>query len=125
MSNMEASPNDSIMKNEKAEPVESTNWTLESQDNEQGKVKHRSGVLNVVISGLALFSDGYNAQNSMISPTPPFNFCIPVANRPSRIHGTPLLRPLQKYHVVDNQRPPCELLPHRRNIRHVIFRCVD
>lgn len=62
---MADSPNDSIMKADNAEPVEKTNWSLDAQDCEQGKVKTRSGVLNVFISGLALFSDGYNAQISM------------------------------------------------------------
>lgn len=32
---------------------------------EAGNKRKSSGVLNVVISGLALFSDGYNAQISM------------------------------------------------------------
>jgi hypothetical protein len=31
---------------------------------EAGQSKKSSGVLNVIISGLALFSDGYNAQIS-------------------------------------------------------------
>lgn len=38
----------------------------ESQDIEIGSA--RSGVLNVFVSGLALFSDGYNAQISMHTP---------------------------------------------------------
>lgn len=37
----------------------------EDHDIEQSKTKRKSsGVLNVVVSGLALFSDGYNAQIS-------------------------------------------------------------
>lgn len=35
-------------------------WDLEQREPE----KKRSGVLNVAVSGLALFSDGYNAQIS-------------------------------------------------------------
>lgn len=65
MANMADSPNDSIMKNDKTEPIESTNWALEAQDNEKGNIERKSGVLNVIVSGLALFSDGYNAQISM------------------------------------------------------------
>jgi hypothetical protein len=42
------------------EQVPQTDWDIEQRKPE----KKRSGVLNVVVSGLALFSDGYNAQIS-------------------------------------------------------------
>lgn len=58
---MATSPSDSVMKMEDPkEQVSQTNWDIEQREPE----KKRSGVLNVAISGLALFSDGYNAQIS-------------------------------------------------------------
>ena len=42
------------------EQVSQTDWDIEQRNPE----KKYSGVLNVVVSGLALFSDGYNAQIS-------------------------------------------------------------
>lgn len=58
---MATSPSDSVMKMEDPkEQVSQPDWDIEQREPE----KKRSGVLNVVISGLALFSDGYNAQIS-------------------------------------------------------------
>ncbi|OOQ88920.1 inorganic phosphate transporter [Penicillium brasilianum] len=55
---MEASPSDSVMKMDGSkEPNHNEDWVLE-----ETRPKKRSGVLNVAIAGLALFSDGYNAQ---------------------------------------------------------------
>jgi hypothetical protein len=43
----------------------------EDHDIEQSEPKRKSsGVLNVIVSGLALFSDGYNAQISMFHRVP-------------------------------------------------------
>ncbi|KAJ5988277.1 hypothetical protein N7481_003487 [Penicillium waksmanii] len=57
---MQASPSDSIMKMESSKaPCNEEAWDLEETYPEE---KKRSGVLNVIVSGLALFSDGYNAQ---------------------------------------------------------------
>lgn len=56
---MEASPSDSVMKKDAEEHVQTADWDLESPP-----VKNRSGVLNTFVAGLALFSDGYNAQIS-------------------------------------------------------------
>jgi hypothetical protein len=56
---MATSPSDSTMKMDPKE-VPQPDWDIEQREPE----KKRSGVLNVVISGLALFSDGYNAQIS-------------------------------------------------------------
>ena len=58
---MEASPSDSTMKMDAKEQTENADWDLEEHEPE----KKRSGMLNVIVSGLALFSDGYNAQISM------------------------------------------------------------
>ncbi|KAJ5044230.1 hypothetical protein NUH16_001029 [Penicillium rubens] len=56
---MATSRNDSLMKMEDSkEQISQTDWDTEQRKPE----KKRSGVLNVVVSGLALFSDGYNAQ---------------------------------------------------------------
>lgn len=65
---MEASSSDSIMKMEgsKAQFNEEA-WDLDEAHPEE---KKRSGILNVVVSGLALFSDGYNAQISTSWPLP-------------------------------------------------------
>lgn len=49
-----------MKKEDPKEQVSQTDWDIEQREPE----KKRSGVLNVVISGLALFSDGYNAQIS-------------------------------------------------------------
>lgn len=57
---MAISPSDSTMKMDPKQ-VQQPDWDIEQREPE----KKRSGVLNVVISGLALFSDGYNAQISM------------------------------------------------------------
>ncbi|KXG47971.1 Major facilitator superfamily domain, general substrate transporter [Penicillium griseofulvum] len=54
---MAISPSDSTMKMDPKQ-VQQPDWDIEQREPE----KKRSGVLNVVISGLALFSDGYNAQ---------------------------------------------------------------
>lgn len=61
---MENSPSDSIMKMEdpKSQP-ENQDWDLE-----QSKPRQSSGIFNVFIAGLALFSDGYNAHSSMSHP---------------------------------------------------------
>jgi hypothetical protein len=70
---MDASPSDPCMKMEDPkEQVSQPGWDIEQREPE----KKRSGILNVVISGLALFSDGYNAQisasdmclSSLVSP---------------------------------------------------------
>ena len=48
------------------------NYEIESepsQDAQVGQISRKSGILNVVVSGLALFSDGYNAQNSKFNLT--------------------------------------------------------
>jgi hypothetical protein len=65
---MAASPDDSIMhtKKPKEEPADEE-WDVEQRDPVQSR---QSGILNVVVSGLALFSDGYNAE---ISPFPSFS----------------------------------------------------
>lgn len=59
---MEASPNDSIMK------MKEGNGKSQAEDFELdhrvSEPKRSTGTLNVVVSGLALFSDGYNAQIS-------------------------------------------------------------
>ncbi|KAJ5706574.1 hypothetical protein N7488_006375 [Penicillium malachiteum] len=55
---MESSPSDSVMKMEDKGAAQQ-NWDLEVAPSEK---KQTSKVLNIVISGLALFSDGYNAQ---------------------------------------------------------------
>ncbi|KAJ5664783.1 uncharacterized protein N7477_007231 [Penicillium maclennaniae] len=56
---MDASPSDSVMKMDDAkQQAHHESWDLEEPQPE----RKRSGVLNVVVSGLALFSDGYNAQ---------------------------------------------------------------
>lgn len=58
---MSLSPNDVTMKTTESEKeTPQADWDMEQREPE----KKRSGVLNVVISGLALFSDGYNAQIS-------------------------------------------------------------
>lgn len=58
---MATSPSDSVLKMEDPKEQDSQpDWDIEQQEPE----RKRSGVLNVVISGLALFSDGYNAQIS-------------------------------------------------------------
>lgn len=59
---MQVSPSDSTMKMESSkEPCNEEAWDLEETAPEE---KKRSGILNVIVSGLALFSDGYNAQIS-------------------------------------------------------------
>ncbi|KJK65105.1 MFS like protein [Aspergillus parasiticus SU-1] len=74
MASVESSPADSSMI--KDADVTVSNWaglkgresTIESsEDVEAGQSGKSSGVLNVFISGLALFSDGYNAQISRLS----------------------------------------------------------
>lgn len=58
---MDASPSDSVMKmDDSKDQSHNETWALE----EPQPKRKRSGLLNVVISGLALFSDGYNAQIS-------------------------------------------------------------
>lgn len=59
---MEASPSDSTMKMDAKEQNLETSWDLEQPQPE----KKRSGILNTIVAGLALFSDGYNAQISKI-----------------------------------------------------------
>lgn len=60
-STMDASPSDSVMKmDDSKQKAHDEAWDLE----EPQPQRKRSGVLTVVISGLALFSDGYNAQIS-------------------------------------------------------------
>ncbi|KAE8377293.1 major facilitator superfamily domain-containing protein [Aspergillus bertholletiae] len=79
MASVESSPADSSMI--KDADVTVSNWaglqgrenTLEgTEDIETGQSKKSSGVLNVIISGLALFSDGYNAQISECLPLTSF-----------------------------------------------------
>ncbi|CAI7663248.1 unnamed protein product [Penicillium bialowiezense] len=56
---MSLPPSDVKMKSQESEKQDpQPDWDIEQREPE----KKRSGVLNVVISGLALFSDGYNAQ---------------------------------------------------------------
>jgi hypothetical protein len=57
---MEASPSDSVMKMEDKHQDRTDQWDLD----QPLPARKSSGVLNVVISGIALFSDGYNAQIS-------------------------------------------------------------
>ena len=58
---MYLSPSDVRMKSTESEKEPpQAEWDIEQREPE----KKRSGVLNVVVSGLALFSDGYNAQTS-------------------------------------------------------------
>ncbi|KAJ5948084.1 hypothetical protein N7466_001099 [Penicillium verhagenii] len=54
---MENSPADSVMVKKEDIHIQNDSWTLESEPK-----KKSSSVLNAVISGSALFSDGYNAQ---------------------------------------------------------------
>ena len=54
---MEPSPSDSVMKMDDHKDHKDESWTLE-----EAQPKERSGILNVIVAGLALFSDGYNAQ---------------------------------------------------------------
>lgn len=58
---MAASPADTIMQKE---AIHEENWELEPQNTKAVKSPRKSGIINVAISGLALFSDGYNAQIS-------------------------------------------------------------
>lgn len=46
-----------------------------SQDAQIGQMSRKSGILNVIVSGLALFSDGYNAQNSRPNLPDLFQLC--------------------------------------------------
>ncbi|KAJ5649151.1 uncharacterized protein N7484_002874 [Penicillium longicatenatum] len=55
---MENSPADSIMKIKDKNEIQNDTWDLEERETK----KKSSGVLNVLVAGLALFSDGYNAQ---------------------------------------------------------------
>ncbi|KAJ5150340.1 uncharacterized protein N7482_010798 [Penicillium canariense] len=58
---MEASPSDSVMKMDGAQTQEvNENWDLE--ETTQAEKKKAWGVINVIVAGTALFSDGYNAQ---------------------------------------------------------------
>lgn len=54
---MELSPSDSVMKMDDPKEHKDEGWALEA-----ARPKERSGILNVIVAGLALFSDGYNAQ---------------------------------------------------------------
>jgi hypothetical protein len=63
---MENSPADSIMKIKDKNEIQNDTWDLEERETK----KNSSGVLNVLVAGLALFSDGYNAQISMSSAKP-------------------------------------------------------
>ncbi|KAJ5621132.1 hypothetical protein N7510_005116 [Penicillium lagena] len=57
---MAASPDDSVMQmNEPKKEIADEEWDVEQRD--AAPTRH-SGILNVVVSGLALFSDGYNAE---------------------------------------------------------------
>ncbi|KAJ5831707.1 hypothetical protein N7474_000018 [Penicillium riverlandense] len=73
---MAASPDDSIMhmKKPKEEPADEE-WAVEQRDPVQNR---QSGILNVVVSGLALFSDGYNAE--IIGYMEPVLAVLPVTN---------------------------------------------
>lgn len=51
----------------KHDDQDDTNEIEPSQDAQIVQISRKSGILNVIISGLALFSDGYNAQNSKLS----------------------------------------------------------
>ena len=81
-----ASPSDSVMKmKDPKEQSVAKDWDLEQRDVE---VPRRTSVMNVLIAGLALFSDGYNAQISM------FSIPVTIINTDkfvSRLLGTSLL----------------------------------
>lgn len=64
---MENSPDDSVMKMKPEDEIRDTTWDIEERESK----KQTSGVLNVMVAGLALFSDGYNAQISMAPVIPP------------------------------------------------------
>lgn len=61
---MQVSPSDSVMKMEDKHLDRTHEWDLEQPQ----PARKSSGILNVVVSGLALFSDGYNAQISEYNP---------------------------------------------------------
>jgi hypothetical protein len=63
---MVASPDDSIMKINNEHTTQSDDLALDKEDGPpQEKPGGKSGVFTIIVSGLALFSDGYNAQISM------------------------------------------------------------
>lgn len=51
----------------KHDDQDDTNGIEPSKNAQIVQISRKSGILNVIISGLALFSDGYNAQNSKLS----------------------------------------------------------
>jgi len=69
---MENSPADSIMKiKDKHNEIHNDTWDLEERETKNKS----SGILNVLVAGLALFSDGYNAQISMLTVIPTARKC--------------------------------------------------
>lgn len=69
---MENSPADSIMKiKDNHNEIHNDTWDLEERETK----KKSSGILNVMVAGLALFSDGYNAQISMSSMISTTHIC--------------------------------------------------
>lgn len=82
---MENSPADSIMKiKDKNNEIHNDTWDLEEREVK----KKTSGILTVMVAGLALFSDGYNAQISMLSVIP---FGSQMLIPRSRLHGASFL----------------------------------
>lgn len=62
---MSDSPGDSIMKINNERSVQTDDFTLDSpRESTPAGRRGKSGVFTVIVSGLALFSDGYNAQIS-------------------------------------------------------------
>lgn len=138
---MDASPSDSVMKmDDSKHQAHNENWELEKRQPE----RKRSGVLNVVVSGLALFSDGYNAQISRWSSCPDFIVAdpdspivgymeplfsvlsVPSTSRVLQVEGSLTISPqLQEWHVIDYQIAPVELLFDRRDIRHAFLWYLD
>lgn len=55
-----------IVEDSKLQPKELVTSYTNSTDVEQAQIGRTSSVLNVIVSGLALFSDGYNAQISKL-----------------------------------------------------------
>lgn len=61
---MDSSPDDSIMKANEEHAIQTVDWKLEEPEPASPRSNGKSGVFNVIVSGMALFSDGYNAQIS-------------------------------------------------------------
>lgn len=65
---MAVAPENAVMpaiESPKGQPKEAVDLYTETHETDEvAQVEGRSSVLNVVVSGMALFSDGYNAQIS-------------------------------------------------------------